>query len=236
MSFLKNIFRIDGDGNISIVDVNNSTINIGTPDEETTLNVVILSATLEYLEENKDIDFSSVYGQKIEDWRPFKGKTIIKLLEESAKSLKATLSIYSIASLASLDSLEKEQQWAYLKYRKNKTILIVDAFCLNLNHIQPIANFFNDYHIGGCIVIETSICKEFPKLKISKEKVFNHLNLYLNDEYFYKQISTPHLHIENVDRKSRLMRNLLNTAVHHLKIRPRKIKSQHEISSEIMEE
>jgi len=190
-----NRINIDGNGNIVIQDIAHSTININANNQtlidsftqelnnyfKENLTIIIISTTINKIAELNEltngIPIKNVYDTKVENWKPFQKVTIINLLQDCAKLLKIKLQIFAFDCL----TIEDEKIIASIKYVKPKTLLIIDNLSLHFSENHAIVNLFNDYHIGGCIVVSNF---KIPQIEQLKNKIFNHLQIHLNDRYF----------------------------------------------------
>ncbi len=235
-----NYIKIDGNGNVVVQDIDNSTININNQNSKQindfieelhdnsreTVNIIILSSTVQRMEALIDADNkinTEKYGNNIEEWKPFGDKTILEIMKEGAQSLRAEISVFFLETI----NIEDDYTWADLKYIKNRTILILDIFALHILENKFIANVFNDYHIGGCIVISPESVNE--RLMNIKKTVFNHHEIYLAK--FKGKIGLMHFRKKCITDLGELIIEIANIAHYFLKIEfNRKINSEFQMN------
>ncbi len=224
-----NKINIDGNGNIVVQDVANSTININTNNQaqidsfiqeinnffKENLTIIIISTTLSKISElnelTKEIPLNQIYDTKVENWKPFQSNTIISSLKDCAKILKINLQVFVFDCL----TLEDEKIIASIKYVKPKTLLIIDNLSLHFTENHTIARLFNDYHIGGCIVVSPF---KIPQIEQIKNEIFNHLQVHIKDRKFPD--TTIHIQsINKIDNEDDLFNSIKNTILYLLKMR-----------------
>ena len=119
-------------------------------------NIAFLIITSTLAESKSKFDFidaevlEAYYGEELEDWKPFKNESISTILMDIKKSTSVEFEMYVMALDSSVDYAD-DQLFAYIKYHKRKTILIIDPISIPENRFG-IPAIFDDYHIGGCII------------------------------------------------------------------------------------
>lgn len=231
-----NKIKTDGQGNIVIQDISDSTINIDTSSSEKVLefieslqnwhllehtnilNLIVLATTSEqvqYFMKNENVTYLPIesYGEEVSHWKPFLNEeTIAKILVDFQLQSGFKIEAYFINDIELNDEL--------ISHLKDdicpKTVLIVDCISLYFENNKTFAKIFDNNDIGGCLI---PICE---KQSIdSKEKMielhqltFTHLN-----QCFWNRLKKEYMHIElNVPCKKRLFRRLTNIAVKKLNI------------------
>ena len=221
---------IDGNGNIVVGKVSNSTININNnnisdirkiidelkSEYYLNLNVIVLSinkSNINQLSEeecNKLVDIDDYYGQRAIDWKPFKDKRIIEILRECGRNLRVELSVITLSVNERIDA---DLFWAYIKFLKMSSIIVVDGQSLIMESNCILANMFNDYGVGGCIVVNSNLNEN---LKGISEKVFNHLTVYKTE--LAGKIDNNHIKI-NVSQEYEFLNAFRDIARHRLGVR-----------------
>jgi hypothetical protein len=208
----QNRIQIDGNNNASIQDISNSTITINFHrTEKSVLNVIVLSSSASRIAKLPNLpqgfSVNNHYNDKIHEWKPFNQQITIKDYLRNCTPQEISL---CIDTTDSLKPVKDKNYWAYLNYVKYNTILIVDILALQFVENQEIARFFNDYHIGGCIVVSPYIDSN---LEDTTKRVFEHLNIYITDGQFAGKLKTTHIvHIENVNKEHLLQNAIRNVA------------------------
>jgi hypothetical protein len=221
----ENKIEVNGYGNISVQDVRDSTVIVNFYDraKKKRLHFIVLSlpasriATLPILPEG--IQISDWYGETIDQWKPFKGKTIIEYLKNAVP--REEVEELAILTVDHVEAPKDKRYWAFLQYIKYKTILIVDIISLYFIDNQIIAKYFNDYNIGGCIIVSPFTV---PLLEAIKKDVFEYLELYLKDEYLTEQLrdrETAHFssYTVNVNDVAQLTSAVKNAAFYCLRLK-----------------
>jgi len=166
---------------------------------------------------SKKADFEGVdnvprerYGEKLEDWQIYQNETIYEVLEEFKEKSTISLSIYFVGKelIETTEDLEDEIE----PHTKN-FVLIADAFSLNFEGNQKIAQLFNSKDrnkVGGFLV---PICSEYSKnqsnfAEIKVENTYKRLTKAWKTE-FHKSYSHIELDIPN---KTHFFRRLANIA------------------------
>jgi hypothetical protein len=212
----QNRIEIDGNNNTSIQDISNSTITINFHrTEKSVLNIILLSSSASRIAKLPNLpqgfQVNNHYNDKIHEWKPFNQQSTITDYLRNCTPSEISL---CIDTTDSLKSVQDKNYWAYLNYVKYNTILVVDILALQFVENQEIARFFNDYHIGGCIVV--SPYRDL-KLEDTTKSVFEHLNIYISDDKFAGKLETIHIvHIENVNEERFLKNAVRNVTAYCL--------------------
>lgn len=231
-----NRLPIDGNGNIAMQDIANSTINIiNVPDEikkfiedlylwldkETKfINILVITTTKERLDSINEIEteikelLKLQYATEPKDWKPYKDEnSIINLIcdfhTKSGFKIKAYfVDDFTIDSRELLTFLQED----FCK----QTILIADGIALYHQNNSDFAKVFDKSEIGGCLF---PICKNHPdRVKDlffqSKFKTFTNI-----DDYYHNKFNRQYMNIElHIPTREDLFRRLTNIAVKHLNI------------------
>jgi len=231
-----NKLPIDGNGNIAIQDITNSTINISNIPEEIKnfvedltswlvneskiINILVISTTQDRLlsiseinTENKE-QLKFHYIDEPKDWKPYKNEdSIMNLIcdfhTKSGFKIKAYfIDDFEIDSREMLSFLQED-------FRK-QTILIVDGISLYFKNNHDFAKIFDNSVIGGCLFpICNNHSNEIKELFIqSRLKTFPNI-----DDYYHHKFNRQYMNIElHIPTKEDLYRRLTNIAVKHLNI------------------
>ncbi len=213
----QNRIEVNGNNNINIQDVDNANININLHHiEENLLNIIVLSSTtsriagLQHLPQNFQVkDYYD--NDKIYKWKPFGNLTIQEcLIKKRPKNAS-----FCIDTMDSLTYIQDNRYLAYLNYVKYNTILIVDILALQFPENQVIADFFNDYHIGGCIVVSPY---DDRNIEAVRQDIFSHLDLYLHGNLFEENINTAHItfSFQAIPDELSLLNTIFNIAEYNL--------------------
>jgi hypothetical protein len=230
-----NRIKIEGSGNSAVQNSEKSTININSENSEQVtnfikefnssslmpINIIILTSTrrqMETLNLSTDLINIEKYGYEVLEWKPFGEETILAILKEIIKHIRGEINVFTFNEI----NIDDDYVLAYLKYIKLRTILIVDIFTLHFQNYKFIANMFNDYHIGGCIVISPENVN--IELQNLKRAVFNHLEIYLDD--FAGKIGLMHIRVEDITKKRKLIAEITNIAEYFLNSGMKKIISE----------
>ncbi len=234
-----NKIKIEGDKNISVQDVYNSSVVINTADmgevqkliEElhdlysvqgnNTLNIFVLTTTVDRIKELYS-DFTEFeipyknYGNEPLDWVPFNNKaSITELLTEYSQISGFKIEAYLIDNWMPDDD---DILATLVDDIVPNTILVADSLSLDFTNNRDFAKLFDDSTIGGCLI---PVCHNFSKtlqfyLLQRQRQVFRHLNT-----CFYRRFNREYIFIEpNVASKEELFRRFTNIATKHLGIRP----------------
>ncbi len=231
-----NKLPIDGNGNIAMQDITNSTINISNiPDEikkfvedltswlekETKfINILVISTTQDRLVSINEINteikeqLKTHYNVEPKDWKPYKNEdSILNLIcdfhTKSGFKIKAYfIDDFEIDSRELLSFLQED-------FRK-QTILIVDGIALYFKNNYDFAKVFDDSAIGGCLL---PICNKHSK-EIKELFIQSRLKTFPNiDDYYHHKFNRQYMNIElHIPTKEDLYRRLTNIAVKHLHI------------------
>lgn len=199
-----NTLKVDGSGNVVLQDIQGSTINVSTFDAQ------------DFWQEYKKLFFDKatfwIIGyfntttQKVEDakdWKPFaeteedeedKNTTILNFLSDFCNTFEVNPHITLVEELKL--SNPHEQMEAYFRYKRREVIVIIDAHCINNPQWSDIFQLFDDYYIGGCIVLGNydNLYEDLP---------FKFLKIYRkNKGNIYKQ--PIHLKLKDVKLKEDL--------------------------------
>ncbi len=212
-----NKMDIDGSNNFVMQDIVCQTININSEANvdafikemnnlfKETITIIIVGNTIDKVEQldnlPENVEVKKLYGETIEDWKPFGGKTIINLLHECSSVTNINLRTYSFNSTDL-----SENFIASIKYIKTKTILIIDDIALQFPDNKRIIEVFNDFHVGGCIAVSPI---KIPKIEKIKSEIFNHLHIYLNDMKL-PDITTHIESINKIEKEQELFNALRN--------------------------
>lgn len=212
----QNRIEVNGNNNINIQDIDNANININLHHiEENLLNIIVLSSTASRITQlpnlPQNFQVKDYYSNNIHEWKPFRKATITEYLMDNRPEGTSLC----IDTTDSLKPIQDDRYLAYLNYIKYNTILIVDILALQFTENQVIANFFNDYHIGGCIVISPHNDKNIESIR---QDIFKHLDIYVTNRPFSQGINTTHiLHNVILIRDEVLLTNtILNIAYYNL--------------------
>jgi hypothetical protein len=188
-----------------------------------TLNIFVITTSASRLKEleafNKDIH-SQYYSEELEDWKPFGSESIKDIIQEfcNETNIDANITTYIIDSVNQIDD---ERIWAYLKFIRTKTILILDSVSVLFNENKKIAKLFNDFAIGGCITITpNSNCKLMNDAEKCACDIFKHLDIYYED---FASQGMIHIKLSCITRKADLKNAIGSIALNHLNISRRKI-------------
>lgn len=184
-----NTITTDGNGNVIINDTNNSTINV----------------TVDGVDKFWD-KLYAIWSMKInflvmadENWLPFGTDTIAVCIDAYCANVGIKPNITLIDKTDLLATVEMEANFRYLR---KTTILVVDAHALQNTHNQQVLTIFDDYHMGGCIIIE-------PTATQYNKNILKNLTIY--KKKFPKQgISTQHICIENIQQEHHFYEALTN--------------------------
>jgi len=232
-----NKIKTDGQGNIIVQDISNSTINIDSSSDEkifefiedlqkwhfqqhpNILNVIVLATTNDKVKvfmENENAPYMPIesYGEEVPHWKPFiEDESIAQILIDFQQQSGFRIEAYFIDDIELNDELI-----SHLKDDISpKTILIVDCVSLYFQNNKQFAKIFDKNDIGGCVI---PICEEHSKK--SKERMielYQHVFAHLN-QCFWNRLKKEYMHIElNVPCKKRLYRRLTNIAVKKLNVK-----------------
>jgi len=235
--FKINKLKIDGNGNISIQDISNSTIAINTTIPESlqslledlinwqtpnnTLNIIVVATTQEHFETISEVEFKSFiplqnYAKEPKEWKPYNNEnSISELIKEFHE--KSGFKIDAIF----IDNLKIDDE-IFLSELKDdispNTILIIDGLSLYFTENREFAKIFDKSDIGGCVI---PICeKHIPEIKSfifkNQKQVFRHLNT-----CYFKRFHQQYMFVElDVPTKEISFRKLTNIAIKHLDLKP----------------
>lgn len=134
-----------------------------------------------------------------EAWKPFaETENMLVYLEQYCAELRNPI-IPRITTVQNVSLLEKKEVEAYFRYLRFKTILIADMNALPEENNQHWIQIFDDYHIGGCILVGK---------ETDKNKIFTFLNIY-NKQLVRMVETTAHIRIKNIHEKEDLDKELV---------------------------
>jgi hypothetical protein len=223
--------------NTIVKNIRNSSISINNTDTEKiisfieelrssyrdTLNIFILTTSLDRLrnlEAFSEDFFSQFYTDVLDEWKPFGNESIKEIISEfhQETNIDANISTYIFDSVTEITD---ERLWAYLKYIKIRTILVVDGISILFDENRSIAKLFNDFSIGGCVIINPSNhCPLKDQSLTCKADVFKHLDIYYND---FAAHGLVHIKLKNINDKTELLNSISSIALNHLNLKKRKI-------------
>lgn len=188
-----NKITVDGNGNIILQGVHNSTVNITNLDEKAVGKALhtFFARTVHFLV------IPPPNCTDIENWKPFEAEEslfayLCRYCEQPRHQVEAHITIVEDSKL-----LERKEVEAYFRYMRSCTILIAAMEALPEENNQHWIQIFDDYHIGGCILVGKDT---------THNKTFTFLNIYNNQ--LAETLATPHIHIENIFEKRHLDKHL----------------------------
>lgn len=248
-SLSKNTTAIDGNGNIIIQGVESSTITVNA-DNTTELNslivklgqieqqpgqnpisVLILTSPLEDIEnltDSRELTPKLIHpikdyykGKSLQDWKPFGDRSIVQIIQDVAANISRGFIINQLNNYS--DSLLDIEIQAVFRYIRKDSILIVDSLSLLNTGNMEIAEMFDDYHVGGCIIVD-SCCLDSKEKELleARQKITKFLGIYLRKVPFAGKIGNDHIkYIEDVNEEYKLT-NALFSLAENLGAKPRK--------------
>ncbi len=233
---------IDGNGNIGVKDIINSTVVIRQGSKKlekwmheihewtfnhppSFLNLIVVTTSIDRMQSIKSIDaktkkaLSKYYGNTPEEWRPFdQNETITDLIKEFHAKSSFKLEVYFIDDLR-IDN--KEFLTSLEEDISPRAILVVDCLSLEFDENKLFAQVFNKSNIGGCIIPFNQECDNqiVDNLKKKREDVFYRLQ-----ELYYNKFNKQYLYLDmDVNSKEVFYRRLTDISIKHLEIpEPRK--------------
>jgi hypothetical protein len=169
---LGNVSAVFGSKNITIQDIQGSTINIGgniNPAEviDALKEDRLLSIFIFVVRNNNEL-------QETLNWQPFENQTLSQIISRCSKKHEVRFRLFLIDENDENDISDIEL--AYFKYLKHRAILIVD-YCEELgSNTEQFLSAYNDFQIGGCIFLNKSNDCQV----ISKN--LNHVCMYNDDK------------------------------------------------------
>lgn len=232
-----NKITIDGDRNITVQNVHDSTVIVDTGNlkeirqmlEElhswqlstfsNTINMFVIASTQARIAQLKHIDTSywlPRYGEQPKDWKPYHNAgSIVELIQEFHQKSGFRLTVFFI------DRWMIDDELILANLRDDispQTILIADALSLRFEKNQRFASLFDRAETGGCLF---PICSQHTvsaknEVRATASDVFPHLYTCFNQRF-----NRQYINIEmEIPTKEKFFRRLTNIAVKHLDIRP----------------
>jgi hypothetical protein len=241
MAYL-NRLQTDGNGNIQVVDVTNSTITINTADNTALyqlideikalhhdgkiLHLLVLATTRDRLKglssplEGEPFwpTVLAQHGPNPEDWRPYYDDKISQLIMDYHKASGFKVEALFVDGWDVANELDIVSEIKSVLRRK--TVLLVDSMALDFAENRTLAKLFDEDEIGGCLVPiwQEHDAKLQTHLQSKAFGVFSHLNT-----LFHKKFHVSCVFIElAVPTKELLFRRLTNIATKHLALQPEK--------------
>jgi len=232
-----NKLKIEGNNNISLKDISNSTITINTTISESlqsfledlqnwqtqnnSLNIIVLTTNQDRLKTISETEIlnlipSQNYATEPKEWKPFNNQnTIEELIKEFYRESGFKINAVFIDSW----QIDNEEFEAVLKDDISpRTILIVDGLALYFTENNKFAKIFDKSDIGGCLI---PVCEdhtnEFKRLIFNTQKqVFEHLNT-----CYFQRFHQQYMFVElEIPTKEDFFRKLTNIAIKHLELKP----------------
>jgi len=229
-----NTTKIDGSGNIVVQGVSNQaqvTINTSDSEEFKTfiqdffgqkeLTILVLTHSLSEVKSNFPTlsHVEKYYQENLEDWKPFENQSLLETLKECAKNLRATLRVHFIQET---DILTDENITAYFKYAKRQIILIVDVLALKNIEKSDFIQLFNDYYIGGCLLVLAQNIASQDSFEKLKKSVFPSLFSY--KIFFAGKPNIEKTHFRHkISEEYELKNAIVELALNRLEIKPNEI-------------
>lgn len=232
--------KINGEGNIVVDNIDNSTVNINVTNifsQETKnitkpiLNIIVLVSTKQDFEAQNTSEYCVPllrYGQKPENWEIFgqEKESISSLLSEFGKLSKLDLDVVFVNRW----QLDKAQKANLRTNFCKKIILIADLPSLIFEENKNFIKIFDHENIGGFL---SPICHHLEKHQADFYKEKYDL-LEFVDEFWKNQFNREFMFIDlAIPNKQLLFRKLADIAFKHLKLKSNPTQN---ISSELIKE
>lgn len=186
------IMQTVGDNNISLQNIQHSTINIGTINIEN-----LITELTKRLISNKTLYFIIAKDDNTPDWQPFGNKNILDMIKLSTKTLKDIDVLTFFINTAQTFDIENKK---FFKSNAKNIILLLDT---NTNLNCPLFEWLNDYHIGGCIAVPSKEKDEYNALMdilIETRHNENDLHQYKRTfKYAFKNVHSDWDIMENIN-------------------------------------
>lgn len=180
---------VDGNDNITLQNSDGNTINLTQLDDK-----AVGKALHNFFAQ--EVHFLLIPPPDCADaetWLPFgQGENMLAYLhqycEKRYENVKPRATVVQDSTL-----LARKEVEAYFRYMRLHTILIADMQALPAENNKGWLQLFDDYHIGGCVVVGK---------EASANEAFTFLNIYNNQ--LSGTLETSHIWIENIFKENHL--------------------------------